>query len=203
MDALARANSLALDKKSFRAEPWVTEMINAKAAEAEAHEKAGDYYRAVRTYLALSTIDETDPIWKAKLKQAARYVRIQALYTPSYFRSIQKEKQAEDEQVDAILAEAGLTRSELQKPTTRRSDDEAATIDWRDVLKGIEFDVVAESLRDAITNYYRPVDYRLVATGGLQALQTLASTPHIETEFAALGDKARREQFTKAIGRRQ
>ena len=200
LDSLARAHSLALDKKAFRAEPWVSEMVLARAAEADAFEKSGEFYKAVRIYVTLGAIDQADPMWKAKLKQAARYVRIQALYTPKYFRSIQQAKQTEDEQVDAILEKAGLTRTTATtKPTTKRSTDDDASIDWREVLKGIEYDMVAESLRDAVKNYYRSIDYRLVASGGVQSLRTLAQTPHIETQFVALGDPERRDRFLAGL----
>ena len=60
-----------------------------------------------------------------------------------------------------------------------RTEDTAA-LDWKDVLKGIEYDMAPEAIRDAVQNWYRDVDYRTLLSGGLQALRTFATTPGIE-----------------------
>lgn len=201
LDAVARAYSLALDKRAFRAEPWVSELITSRARAAAAAEASGDYQDAVRVYFALSTIDQADPVWKAKLKDTARYIRIQGLYTPAFFKTLQQNRQKEDEQVDEMLRVAGLSRTtDPAKPTTRPADDDdAAMVDWREILKGIEFDMVTESARDIVHNYYRETDYRKLIDGGLAAVKSLATAPQVGTAFESLADNAKRAKFISAI----
>lgn len=222
LDVAARAYSLALDKRAFRNEAWVDELIQARAQAGTKAEEAGQYDKATRIYSDLGILEPSNPLWKSKLKRSARHLQIMALYTPGQFKTLQKAKQKDDEEVDALLRAAGLvppttTQSREAVPTTQSGtpstdvvtgeplrkrdnpDSPDLAIDWRDMLKGIDFDMMPGAMRDAVTNYYRDVDYNTLTLGGLQALRLLATTPGIDAAFPRLANKADCEKFLAMV----
>ena len=211
IDSATRAYLLAIDKLAFRHEAWVDALVKERTAAAADYEKSGQWQRAARTYLDLEAIEPANPLWKTKLKVAARYVRIQAFYTPDYFKQLLQAKQKEDDQVDALLEAAGVftpSTTKLAKssptthPTTHPSDGAGemdAKIDWHDSLRVIEFEMIGVALRDAVKNYYRPTNYHELFKGGLNGLRILATTPEIGKAFPSLDDPKRREAFVQAV----
>lgn len=205
LDALARAYALSIDKPALQQEQWVGQMVAAQTQAAQRYEAEGQWHKASRIYLSLGALEPANPLWKTKLKQAARYVRIQALYTPNQFKQLQKAREEIDEQVDALLASAGLKansgKDQSGKSTTRPSEMEVvdAQLDWRDILKEIDADVVNSAIRDAVRNYYRDVDYQQVTIGGLEALRAFVTAPGIQTAFPTLDNDDQKSQFLKAV----
>lgn len=218
LDAVARAYTLALDKRAFRAEPWVDGLVQARAKAAEQAEKDGQYDKSTRIYARLAELEPSNPVWKSRLKKSSRHLQVMALYTPGQFKALQKSKQKSDEEVDEILKAAGLvpaptTQSSATtqpatsldpvtgEPVRRKPDADApdVAIDWREMLKGIEFEMIPGAMRDAVTNYYRDVNYQTMTLGGLQALRLLATTPGIDVAFPKLNNKASADAFLALI----
>ena len=203
MDSATRAYLLVIDKRAFRTEGWVDALLKSRTAAALEYEKTGLWHLAARLYMDLGAVEPANPVWKSKLKIAGRHVRIQALYTPDLFKALLQSKQKEDDLVDGMLEAAGiLTRSATTRPATQPAeglDGVDAKVDWRDLLRGIKYDMVAEVLNDAVENYYRPANYRELVTGGLNALRLFATTPEIDTAFATLANAENQAAFLKAI----
>ncbi len=217
LDVAARAYSLAIDKQAFRHEVWVDDLIRTRTAAAADAEQSGQWDKATRIYVGLSVLEPAVPTWKSKLKRASRHLQIMALYTPSQFKALQKSRQKDDEEVDRLLRAAGLIPSpttQVAAATTQPAGQGAAdgsgtkpmdldspdlVIDWRDMLKGIDFDMMPRAMHDAVANYYRDVNYRTLSLGGLQALRLLATTPGIDAAFPRLGDKASCDKFLAAV----
>src|SRR5687768_10178400 len=68
LDWAAGAYLLADDKKAFRAEPWVDQLVKQTAAKADEYDKAEQWLRALRLYSDLGSIEPASPLWKEKLK---------------------------------------------------------------------------------------------------------------------------------------
>lgn len=213
LDATARAYSLAIDKREFRDERWVDALVRARTAAAADAEQNGQWDKATRVYVGLSMLEPSVPTWKSKLKRASRHLQIMALYTPNQFKALQKAKQKDDEEVDRVLRAAGLVptpaTTQAATSTTRPAladgskpidpDSPDLAIDWREMLKGIDFEMIPGAMHDAVSNYYRDVNYRTLSLGGLQALRLLVTTPGIDAAFPRLADKASCDKFLAAI----
>jgi carboxyl-terminal processing protease len=224
LDAAARASLLSDDKKAFRAEPWVDALVKQTAAMAEQYDKNEQWLKAMRLYADLSSIEPAVPEWKDRLKLATRRIRLVALYTPGGIKTLQESEAKEREEVDALLHPATQPAStqtastqtadgSTTKPTTlasattkpAKSDDEtndAFKIDWHETVRGIKAEMLTDALKNARTNYYRPVEYKNLLTGGIKGLQALATTKGLEQTFPGLGDEAKRAKFVALLDQR-
>ena len=75
--------------------------------------------------------------------------------------------------------------------------DESFKIDWHDAVEGVSLPMLTTALEDARRNYVRPVEYRDMLLGGVDAVLALATTPGLERAFESLGDGAARNQFVE------
>jgi carboxyl-terminal processing protease len=100
------------------------------------------------------------------------------------------------------------------RPSTRPSDVDASTtqpdladqagvedanIDWHEVTKGIQADMLFDALELAQSQYYRDVTYQALMGGGLTGLKTLLTTKGMEDTFPGLNDEAKKAELLHAI----
>jgi carboxyl-terminal processing protease len=190
-DAAARAYLLTSDKKNFRSEPWVDELVKTAVARAEDHERNERWLKALRLYSDLGSLEPGLPVWKERLKTVTRRVRLIALYTPTVLKASQEAESKEREAADAIL------KPPSTQPATKPANEDAESFrtDWKDTLRGVRMDLLWDALVDARNNYYRDTSYKSLALGGLGGLRTLVTTKGLEKAFPDLGDDAKRQQF--------
>ena len=62
--------------------------------------------------------------------------------------------------------------------------------DWHEITKGIQYDMLWDSLVLAEQQYYRDVNFQDLLEGGLNGLTTLITTPGLEDAFPGLADCA-------------
>ena len=198
-DAAARAYLLSDDKKAFRAETWVDQLIKTAIERADQYEKNEQWVKALRLYSDLGSMEPSQPLWKDRLKLATRRVRLLALYTPDVLKKLQESEVKERDEVDALLHPATQPAT---KPADPALDNDSFKLDWRETLKGVRMDVLWDALVDARQNYYRDVSFRNLALGGLTGLQAVATTKGLEQSFAGLGDEGKRTAFLAAIQER-
>ncbi|HEV2296706.1 MAG TPA: S41 family peptidase [Tepidisphaeraceae bacterium] len=194
IDAAARAYLLAEDKVKFRNEKWVDELIRSTMQMAQAADANEQWLRSLRLYADLGSIEPANPEWKEKLKLATRRLRLIALYNPTELKKLQDIELKDREAADKLLKPEAATQPATQ-PVAADDFEDSFRIDWREMLRGIEMGMLRDALIDARTNYYRPVDYRSLVTGGLKGLQTIATTRGLEQTFPALADEPRRSKF--------
>ncbi len=199
LEAAARAYLLAEDKPAFRAEPWVDELVTSSIALAEQYEQDEQWVRALRIYSSLGSIEPSNPLWKDRLKQATRRIRLLALYAPDELKQIQKAEAVEREAVDALINPS----DEPQVPAAKVEDEEDEAdpfrIDWRESLARIRLRMLRDSLEHARQNYWRDVTYRDLIVGGLRGMQALVTTSGLEQSFEGLSDPQKREAFEAFI----
>jgi carboxyl-terminal processing protease len=198
IDYAAKAHSLALDKKAFAKEPWVTELVKTVVTMARGYEADQQWLKAMRIYSDLGAIEPANPQWKERLKTATRRIRLLAVYAPDVFKQLQETEAKEREEVDLLVKPTTRTTRPASRPST---DEEGAAfrIDWRETLRGVRPEMLRQALRDAVDNYYRDVSYRQVGSGGLRGWRVLLSTPGLEKAFAGLADATAKARFTEAI----
>src|SRR5687768_15679828 len=122
IDAAAKAFLLATDKKAFRMEPWVDQLIKGSIKRAEEYDKKEQWIRSLRLYSDLSSIEPSQPLWKDRLKQVTRRVRLLALYTPDELKKLSESESKERDEVDALLRPA-------TQPSTQPSANGGKTSD--------------------------------------------------------------------------
>lgn len=191
----ARAYPLTDHKAAFRAEPWVDALLKTAVTSVEKYEQSEQWIKALRLYSDLGAIEQANPLWKEKLKQVTRRIRLLALYTPAELRASQEAESKDREEIEAILKPATAPAT---KPTTRETAD-TFQIDWNETLRGVKMDMLTDALVDTLSNYYRETTYRDLLTGGLKGMQILATTRGLEKTFPNLGDLKKRGAFLAGV----
>ncbi|HEX8913317.1 MAG TPA: S41 family peptidase [Humisphaera sp.] len=197
-DAAARAFSLTSDKKAFRQEPWVDDLIKQTIARAEGYEKGEQWLKALRLYSDLGSLEPAVPLWKERLKTVTRRVRLLAVYTPEALKGMQEAEVKDREAADQLLRP---TTRPATKPATNPAADAGDDFktDWRETLRGVKMDALWDALVDAQRNYYRETSYKALALGGLNGIRVLATTKGLEKAFPKLGDEKAREAFLLVV----
>ncbi|MDB5333275.1 MAG: hypothetical protein JWP03_4426 [Phycisphaerales bacterium] len=200
IDGAARAFLLADDKKAFRTEDWVNTLVEDSIKRAQGYDQDEQWIKALRIYSDLSQVEPAVPQWKDKLKLATRRVRLLALYTPDVLKNLQEGDQKERDEVEALLKPT--TQPSAKAPETQPAvdkDNETFKIDWHETLRGVQLEMLWDALVDAKTNYYRDMNYKKLALGGLNGLQTIVSTKGLEKAFPKLADPAKKAAFVQAL----
>src|SRR5688572_5984257 len=196
LDYVARAYLLADDKKAFRNEAWVDDLVKETIELAKTYESHEQWLKALRLYSDLGSVEPANPEWKEKLKTATRRIRLLAMYNPEAFKKIQESEVNDREAVDQLIKP---TTQPATKPTSKPAEDDrddSFKTDWRQTLKEIKKDpMLWDALVDARTNYYREVSYRDLGLGGLNGIRLLATTKGLEAAFPGLKNEQRKTQF--------
>jgi carboxyl-terminal processing protease len=202
LDYAARAYLLADDKKAFRNEKWVDDLVKETIDLARQHEAKEQWLKALRLYSDLSSVDPATAEWKDKLKVATRRIRLLAMYNPDEFRKLQDLESNDREAIDVFVKSTTQpTTKPAPKATTKPTDDrdDSFKTDWRQSLKDIRIGMLWDALVDARMNYYREVSYRDLGLGGLNGLKVLATTKGLEVAFPGLNDAGKKAEFVAHI----
>jgi carboxyl-terminal processing protease len=207
LDWASRAYLLADDKKAFRKEAWIDDLITRATGTAADYDRSEHWLKSLRLYSDLGSIEPAVPLWKEKLKLTTRRVRLLALYAPSVLDDLRKAETSEIESVEAILKEfekiedpekAATQPAATTKPADDKQNDEFR-IDWRESLRGVSMDMLWPALLQARDNYFKDVSYTNLTVGGLTGLKAVVTTKGLEVAFPALADEIRREEFLQVI----
>jgi carboxyl-terminal processing protease len=216
LDEVTQAYLLADSKPAFRGEKWVDDLVKESAAAADADENGAMWLKAWRMYQDLSVIEPANPVWKSKLKVAAVRVRLLLEYAPERMKKLQEIELRERDAADALIhpstqpsvASGATTRPDaavsLGSGTTLPSPDVEAEdglpqTNWRDMIKGIQFDMLYNALELAAQEYYRDVTLQTLLEGGLNGLETVVTTDGLEDAFPGLKDPDQRKKFVNDI----
>jgi carboxyl-terminal processing protease len=214
IDEVARAFTLADDKDAFRNEPEIKSLTADSEAAAAQDENDGHWLKSMRLYADLGGIFPEAAEWKNRLKMATLRVRLLAVYAPDQLRKLQdaesKDRQAAEDLLKAST-QPSLAAATTQPSTTRpdlasaastqpdADDDAIQTTDWREVTKGIQYDMLFDALELADRQYYRDVTFQTLLEGGLDGLKAVLTTQGLEEAFPGLKDRNKREVFLTAI----
>jgi carboxyl-terminal processing protease len=212
IDWAAGAYLLADDKKAFRAQPWVDELINQTGEAAERYDEGEQWLKALRLYSDLGSLEPSVPLWKDRLKLATRRVRLLALYAPDVLKDLQKVESKAAEEVEAILKEFEKTddpeaakAAETQpsavdkKKAEEEEDSDEFRVDWRESLKGVTMDMLWPALVQSRENYFREIGYTELTVGGLTGLKAVLTTKGLEKAFPMLADQARKSEMLRIL----
>ena len=211
LDWARGAYLLADDKKKFREEPWVDNLISRTARRAETYDAGEQWLKALRMYSDLSSIEPSVPMWKEKLKLVTRRVRLLALYTPGVLKELQKSESKEGDEVEAILKEFDRTedpeaaKAAATQPTTTESkpeeeaENDEFVVDWRESLRGVTMDMLFPALVQSRENYFREISYADLTAGGLGGLKAIVTTKGLEAAFPGLNQASKKDEFLAVL----
>ena len=209
IDAAASAYGLADDKKAFRAEKWVDDLIRTTVARAEQYDKSEQWLRSLRLYSDLASVEPANPQWKERLKAVTRRVRLLALYTPESLKALQEADSKDRDEAKALLEQAEKKEggdADASKDEKAKDDkleqaveNDGFRVDWRETLRGVRMDMLWDALVDAKENYFRDTNYRKLGVGGLEGLRALLTTKGLERAFPMLADGDKRAAFLRVI----
>jgi carboxyl-terminal processing protease len=201
LDYAARAYLLADDKKAFRSEKWIDDLVHETIDLAHQFEGKEQWLKALRLYSDLGSVDPSTPEWKDKLKVATRRIRLLAMYNPQEFKKIQELEAKDREAVDTLVNPATQPTTKTTKADDDR--DDSFKTDWRQSLKDIKMNMLWDALVDARLNYYREVSYRDLGLGGLSGLKVIATTKGLEAAFPAMKDEGKKAEFLAELEKQQ
>jgi len=203
LDYAARAYLLADDKKAFRNEKWVDDLVQETIQLAHQFEAKEQWLKALRLYSDLGSVDPATPEWKDRLKVATRRIRLLAMYNPDEFKKLQEHEAKDREAVDALVTPATQpTTKAATKPADDDRDDSFKT-DWHQSLKDIKMNMLWDALVYSRMNYFREVSYRDLGMGGLAGLKVVATTKGLEAAFPNLKDQAKKAEFLAQLEKAQ
>ncbi len=203
LDYAARAYLLADDKKAFRNEKWIDDLVQETINLAHQYEGKEQWLKALRLYSDLGSVDPSTPEWKDKLKVSTRRIRLLAMYNPQEFKKIQELEAKDREAVDLLVNPT--TQPVTPKATTKPDEDkdDGFKTDWHQSLKDIKMNMLWDALVDARLNYFREVSYRDLGLGGLSGLKVIATTKGLEGTFPAMKDEGKKAEFLAELEKQQ
>jgi len=196
LDRAAGAFLLTDDKKAFREEKDVDDLVKTEEARADDFDKNEQWIQSQRIYQNLGLVEPSVPVWKDKLKLSMRRERLLALYTPTVFQQM---LDADSKLRDAADAIVHPTTQPTTKPADSALENDAFKVDWHDTLHGIKPEMLWDALVYARNNWYRDVTYKTLALGGLNGLRVVVETKGLDKAFPNLADEKARDSFVATI----
>jgi carboxyl-terminal processing protease len=199
VDEAARAYLLSDDRDAFSKQQWVIDLIHESATSADQFESQQQWLEAARLYSDLCSLQPPVSSWQDKFDLAMRRVTLLMIYAPDRLKKLQDAEAAERDAADKLLFPT--TRpADVAAATTKPADGDAAQQeDWHEITKGIQYDMLWDSLVLAEQQYYRDVNFQDLLEGGLNGLTTLITTPGLEDAFPGLADAQKRADFQAGI----
>lgn len=162
---------------AVKQQDWYVELVSKVTQRAQEATQEGKWYEALASYNGLSELEEDNDFYRQQVKVTRRHARVLGLY-------------------------GDLADSPQESPDVEEElDAPAGEMRWRDMVRGIDADMVHRIISQLDEQYVLAVDYRKLALGAIESLRVLASTPSASASFPALGDDAARESFLQALSR--
>ncbi len=163
-------------QEAVLADPRIVELVTKSNAAAHEAETRGEWIVAQDLFYRLDTL--IDHHYQQDLMRVSYRLGMLRLYAPKRL----------DDLMDAQLVAIG------EKPRPRYVHQEVDS--WQVHLKGINRTMVSDAVSLAATMHLSQTRYPKLLIGGLEALDTLATTTDLKETFPALGDPQAVKKFT-------
>jgi carboxyl-terminal processing protease len=201
IDEAAQAYLFADDKTEFRKEKWIDDLVQESATSADQAEQSEDWLKALRLYSDLCSLEPTNGNWRDQFDAAMRRVSLLMVYAPDQLKKIQDSESKDRKAADDLLypTTRPTTDPSVAAAATQPDDLASDSGDWREATKGVQYDMLWDSLVLAEQQYYRDVTFQDLLEGGLTGLQMIVTTRGLEATFPGLADNDKRQEFLNAI----
>ena len=170
INAAIEAHDLAEVPAAFLEREDVKEIVAKTEAEAEKHQRDGDWLEALALYRGLNLLFDDHDSYVDELKRVAQRVRLLRLYAPDVLFEMYK-KRAEEKGEDP--------------PTPWTGEDKP----WERQFDGIEANMLREAIGRAERQHIEAGDFESLITGTIDSLQVLLTTPNLDATFPNLSDE--------------
>ena len=181
------AKQMARPDDKLADQAWYQSLIQStqeRAAKAEADAK---WYDALMAYASLADLEDNNEAFKEKVKIVQRHVRVLGLYG-------KKDEPATKPASGKIKApDGGGSEGPSEGPV------EELDPHWKDLVSGVDADMVEKAITQIDGYYVTTVDYRKVTRGALTSIQVLVETPQVTFSFPSLADETKKKAFLSAI----
>jgi len=174
------AKQIAVESDHLGDLEWFRSLISDVQARAKRNVDEAKWFDALTAYVALQELQPDSAHFKRMVKTVRRHVRVLGLY--------------------GRKGELGADNGNGNK-NPKNGGDEDDEPAWKQMVSGVDADMIEKAIRQLDGYYVRSVDYRQVTRGGLTSVKILAETPQASYSFPALSDKNKRKQFLEAIDR--
>jgi carboxyl-terminal processing protease len=206
IDEAAHAYLLADNKDDFLKQKWMVDLIAETVDSAAKDDASEQWLKAVRLYSDLCSLQPADSDWRDKFDASMRRVTLLMLYAPDRLKQLQEVESKERQAADDVLfpTTRPTVASATTEPTTLpdvadAAGDDNSKMDWREVTRGVQYDMLWDSLVYAEQEYFRDVTFQDLLEGGLTGLNTLVTTKGLEEAFPGLADADKRQKFIDGI----
>jgi carboxyl-terminal processing protease len=185
---------LAPDKEKFAKEKWLTDLVAVTDARAKKLVQDAEWYDALSAYGALNELLPDNEAYDKAVKIVQRHVRVLSMYgrAPAATQTAKDKDKVKDK----------LKPGENpDNDGNGNGKDEEPEAPWREVVTGVDADMVEKVIAQLDLTYVASIDFRQVTEGGLTSLKVLAETPQATNSFPGLKDAAKKKQFIEAIDR--
>lgn len=169
------AKDIAPDPHALRQADWYRQLREDIEQRGKNAIGDADWYDALTAYAGLEDLEKDNAEYRQQFKRASRHVRVLRLYGTEEDTA---GKDADDIEADAV------------------EEPEAV---WKDLVQGVDAQMVRTAIKKLGTSYVTSVDYRQLTRGALNSLKILAETPQVRETFPGLADETRREAFLEVI----
>ncbi len=184
-EALRSAVELSLlveDKSELLREPQIQDLIRTADRAAHDAEKNGQWLVASELFYRLHVLLEEERTYhEDSLRQAKRLAMLR-LYVPERFWELRNERR--------------LAEDQPPLPPYNAVGDS-----YRDKISGIDRGVIYRALQRSADGHVEGVNMASLLQGGLNAVQTLATTPDLAGAFPRLADERAVRQFVEGLAR--
>ncbi|MCD4824729.1 MAG: S41 family peptidase [Phycisphaerae bacterium] len=171
------AKEIAPEKGKVANQLWYIELLKDAENRGRAAIEDAKWIDALSAYLTLEELEPNNKKYKAELTKVRRHVRVLRLYC----------KDDENGKEEPLI------------PTPKKDKDEKDQEFWKEMVAGVDAQMVRKAISKLGTSYVKPVDFRKLTCGALESIKILAQTPQVAKTFAGLKDKAKQKAFIDAI----
>jgi carboxyl-terminal processing protease len=170
----AGAKDLAPEDIDVTGQGWYTQLVDSTQQRGKTFSREAKWRDALSAFAGLEDIDPDNAFFAEQAKVVRRHVRVLRLYG----EEDEEDSESDGDEVDDI---------DQDEPT------------WRDLVEGVDPEMVKRVISRLAQAYVTAVDFREVTRGGLQSVLVLAETPQAADSFPGLKDDRQRERFIHAI----
>lgn len=173
---LVELNGGTLQAKALFDDALVSQAIGLADAQAHEAEKAGHWLKASELFYRLDVLFDIDQRYRADVNRLSRRLAMIRLYAPEHYWELG----------NARRVEAG----EKPLPPYNPMGDT-----YQEKLDGVDSWLVTQSIEIAGQRYVDGPSIREMLVGGLDALETMATTTELEVPFPGLKDGVAKQAF--------
>lgn len=196
-----------LTDQQFLKTAWVAELIADAENRSRQIVEKGEWGDALSIYGhgGLRDLDKDNVRYEEMVKRISRHVRMESLYGRGGERAavsvVDPYEIGPDSRVPVTLPATFQVQPATQPAPAVATTAPAAEPRWREMIQGIDAEMIRRAIGEVDGNYVDRPDYRKMGLGALDGIKVLLETRKAGAAFPALKDDPRRRRFLAGVDR--